>query len=502
MKKNAVSVLCALLLCALMPFLPSCLIVVNRPAEMTTETQTTPAATSENTGVNPPTEKLSADEKASQALQSMVGYDMNGKTIVLATADSSVPKPSGTSTLIDGARWKVLNEVQDKYGISLLVTADKPADMPQKLKDAKTAGLYYADILLLESGSFAEFFADGLVADLSQMPFLTLDSEYYYPSSVASASVDGKVYGIAGEAGINPDVFRCLYVNDGLVQSLGLSDLCETVRQGAWTLDAMLSASKRAGSSDIACTGILSEYDEETVSLTFFEGCGVQYVDNRAGKMTFYSPVGTPQTLVAGMRELFSGGQYGCVLTEEEKKSFYDEELGEYYEPTEYELFCGRRSLFFFGSVYDARRFRNAQDEMIPLPVPKISEEQLTYVTPTVGSAMLFAIPEGSESTAEASLLIEALNVRAAGCLSEAYLNTYFYSFSRNERSVEMLSIILDVPYFDLAVNLNARYPLLAAGTTQTILQAITTGEDLLDVHFRNYYGALGALETIRNDAY
>ncbi|MBQ5649938.1 MAG: hypothetical protein IIV03_07355, partial [Clostridia bacterium] len=121
----------AFMLCAVMLSLSSCLIVINKPdsVETTDAVQVDVTTAAQVTEAPPAEEAVSANDEAKHRLDSMLDYDMGGKTFILVTSDSNVPLPVGTARVLDKTRWEVLNEVSEKYGAELVITRTTRAKM-------------------------------------------------------------------------------------------------------------------------------------------------------------------------------------------------------------------------------------------------------------------------------------------------------------------------------------------------------------------------------------
>ena len=134
---------------------------------------------------------------------------------------------------------------------------------------------------------------------------------------------------------------------------------------------------------------------------------------------------------------------------------------------------------------------------LVPVPIPKLNADQGTYVSPTAGEACFFFIPADGANITESAILIEALNARAKGAISEAYVTNALHYYIRNEKSVKMIETIVERPYFDLAVNFGGRYGAMRNVSYNTIIMAAETGLDVLDVHYWNYLTAVDVLAEI-----
>ncbi len=497
----------AVMLCALMLSLSSCLIVINGGDETSAPLYSTDGELTSAPQVTeeiPPEDKLSANDVAKRRLESMLDYDMDGKTFILVTTDSNVPLPIGSSRILDKTRWEVLNAVSEKYGAELIVTRETRSKMISKFREASTSGLYYADILCAQSSEMGSLFAEKLLTDLTDLPFLDFDAEYYYPMARESVTVNGKIYGVAGEASVDFDVFGCIYTDLNALNTMN-ADIYTDIENGGWTYDRLLEYAKLYEYSEDGTykgvNAISSSFDKSKTVEYLFEATGIRYVYSEDGTEKIYSPVGSPEDAVAAIRALCFTGNWGFELTDEEKIKYTEGELLDPEELIQLDLLMMGKGIFYIGTLNDLARVYYTERALVPIPMPKLNKEQGSYIAPTAGEACFFFIPSDSANITESAILIEALNARSKGAIGEAYVTNALHYYIRNEKSVSMLETIIERPYFDLAVNFGTRYGALRHVSVGTIRQAAEDGYNVLDVHYWNYHSAVEALKEIRTAA-
>ncbi len=494
------------MLCALLLSLSSCLIVVNQPEDSKDPTGTSASfddttAPKVTEDVQSP-EKMSENENASHRLDAMLDYDMDGKTIILVTTDSNVPLPVGSTRILDKTRWQILNDVSDKYGAELVVTRETRSKMLSKFLEASNSGLYYADILCAQSAEMGSLFAERLITDLSSLPFLDLDAEYYYSMASESVTVNGNVYGVAGEASVDYDTFGCMLVNIDALNSLG-ADVYGDVESGNWTYDKLLEYAKLYEYSEDGSykgvNAVSSVFDKALTAEYLFEAMGTRYVYSDNGEMKLYSPVGTAADAVAAIRSICYTGNWGFDLTDEEKNKYIEEDLGDPADITQLDMLMNGKGLFCVATLNDLARIYYAERALVPLPMPKLDKGQGGYVTPTVGEACFFFLPADGANITESAILIEALNARSYGAISEAYITNVLHYYARNEKTLDMIGIVIDRPYFDLAVNFGTRYGALRQVAQNTVVFSAENGYSLFDLHGAFYSAAEDVLAEIKN---
>ena len=83
------------------------------------------------------------------------------------------------------------------------------------------------------------FTGEGLLSDMSELPYIDIDKKWWNRNFMETSSVDGKYYSVTGDAALSLlKSMHCIFVNLDLYEKLGVKEnLYELVESGNWTLD-------------------------------------------------------------------------------------------------------------------------------------------------------------------------------------------------------------------------------------------------------------------------
>lgn len=480
MGKRAFLCLLALLL-LLPPLLSSCFIVINRPGEDTTAPPAGETLPPDTTAARAALPDPAGEEKkaAQERLSSMMTRDMNGLSLIVSTSSANLlGLEEGETTTLSRARYEMMEEIKEKYNAKILAIEPENGDPLTGLREAKTAGIYYADLFLLPADQVGALALAGYLTDLSSAPFLALSADYYRQEAIRSASSGERIYAVSGAAAEDPDRYACLWYDRTLAEARSLS-LCDAVDAGAWTVEALLSAVKAVrAEGEGAPAAILSRAPISVFAEDLFLASDFRYSYVREdGRSDIFEPRGRAETFAGRLADLASGAfaQDGTPLSDG--------------------AFLDGGALFCFGHLGDKRDFSVRAHDLCPLPLPKMDESQPDYVTPPDGT-LYFSIVSDCANIAESAVFIDALNCRAYGQMREEYLSEFLNYFARDERSVDMVERIAGAVSFDLCCVFGPSLPDLHAGTAE-VLTAAANGESLIYRYNAAFYKALLALYTV-----
>lgn len=123
---------------------------------------------------------------------------------------------------------------------------------------------------------------------------------------------------------------------------------------------------------------------------------------------------------------------------------------------TDFDFFMNRHSLFLATSIAYSTRFREFEDDIAFLPIPKYDETQEEYRSLSAGGAVAVLPATILEERLEnVGLLLEALSYESYDSVLPAYYETTLKGkYARDEDSEKMLEIILGSSFYDLGVSI------------------------------------------------
>lgn len=489
----------ALLLAAVLLSLFACSAPKQPPAQTDpiTELVTEPVTQLPENGDEPP--KKSEKDISKERLDALVPYGMNGMTLFVATTDENVPDPVTSGEHLSRERWEILKDVEDRYSVKIVTQTESEVTLKTKLLEASATGINYADILCYSSQRLGELYSADILLELTNQPFFSFDAEYYYQSAITSATVNGEIYAVSGEACMNFDGMSCIFVNKTAADKLGAGDITEICADGRFTYDKLLEFSRAYEmSAEVNPNGdrpSVSDYGKTNAVLSLFAGTGIGTIPQNGGEYKETSDAGNVKLVLEAIHDVVYSGDFYHIITGDEIEKYIAEGTAP-ENITQAKVFADGRGLFYHGTLYDYNEFAYANDYFIALPVPKLSDND-EYSTYTGGKSMLFSIVKGGANTAESAVLIEALNARSYKNASDAYIKNCLYKYLRDQSGVDMLRLIVENPYFDVAVNLSEQYPALKGRSIDVLIDYAESGLNIVNYYYSYYLNAQNELSKV-----
>ena len=283
----------------------------------------------------------------------------------------------------------------------------------------------------------------GVLYDLGDIPYLTLDGGLWDKSIHDNMTFDGKQYfttGVISSQFIQSPV-ACLF-NKKLTEEYNIGDVYQTVLDGKWTID-LLSKIMKDTSHDLDGNG--------TMDVNDFYGFAL---DGVFGNVLYASAGYNPITV--------TDGKFSVNLADSQMMTIIDKCAGIFGDPdityhntksdgSSLLVFREGRSLFVTGDMLDVQKFRDMKDDFGIIPTPKFDESQEHYITTcTTWLPTGIAVPKNCENVDKIGLVMETMAAISEEILVPAvYEVTLNGKVSRDDTSSIMLDLIFESPSYD-----------------------------------------------------
>ena len=295
------------------------------------------------------------------------------------------------------------------------------------------------------------FTAEGLLTEMSDLPYLNMDKVWWNHKFMEEASVDGKYYFVTGDASLSLiKAMFCYFVNLDLYDELDLQDdLYQLVYDGKWTVDkvAEIGASVYAdlnGNAQIDSEdrhGLLLYGNNQTTG--FLEACDVDIVSRENGEFRFVFGNEHNANVVQRMCKFLhesSGIHYVWQMPSSDKNA----------ETVNESPFRHGNMLMTGGWLTHADSFRDLDFKYGILPYPKFDEAQEEYLTTTLTSYTVFAIPSNCRQPERAAAVLEAMAVESYRSVTPAYFETTLkVKYASDDDTAKMFDLIRENISFD-----------------------------------------------------
>ncbi len=402
------------------------------------------------------TDSLPIETAEPTRLDELGDKSFGGKTFtILIASDSTNPD----NMPFEEKRGEVLNDslfardlkIGELYDVNIeYIDYGSAAESCKAYSSSYLAGDHYCDLIfstITESTTIRPLITQGMLANLRDYDVLSLDKPWWSSLINEAVTYDGKQYFTSGD--INPTSYisgLAMAVNtDLLADYFPEMDMYETVMNGEWTLDTLLTLSQTTRDlngdnvihtdtdflgfayGDVACFtgGGLPELN------AFFTGADIPFTTEKDGELTV--SLGTEKTLtvVEKLRQIIP---FNSTSSRDDYMNL---------------AFKDNRALVIqLGFLNTTLR---AFDCMYYyLPSPKYDAAQENYRTLVNGWACAFVAIPNTDIAEDSAFISEALayesykNVRPA-----IYDNILMQKAARDEKSQTLLNVIIDSLYID-----------------------------------------------------
>lgn len=445
----------ALLLCFSFGLSSCGLIVINKTTpsdsdDTTSSSQSSGSASSDTTSPSDP-DSPDRDYKAEAraAFDALSVTDMSGVRFVIACVDPTFLTGDAGETVLSSDRVSRIALLEEKFNTKLSVKSYTEEDLYTGISASYLSGEYFADLLALPQSRVGVFATDGLLMNLRSVPGFHLDNAAFNQSSIYSLSAGHLVIGLSGEGAFEPEKLNGLYFNRDVAGALGLDDIYDIVKAGAWTLDRYA-----------LCVRTASDGEKKTavyngdLNLALLLSSGFSFTENGIDKTP---TANTFSQSFSDLVALFS------ALPEQEQTD--DAQAA----------FLAGDTLFYAGSLTDAAALANSSFNWGLIPFPK-GDAEAEYSSSASSGAVIFCIPAGTGTGEAGGDFITALCVLSADYIKYDFLKHNMYYVLRDNTSVNNMLTIINGVYYDFSMMISSGYKTLYADTIASFGQ-LTSGE-------------------------
>ncbi len=336
--------------------------------------------------------------------------------------------------------------IEERYNISLVFDQVGNANEgTRQLRSSVLAGeeKYNLCFSMVCGGAMATLATDSVLQNLCEIPYLSLQEEWWSAYMYDSFMLGGKLYYTTGD--ISPVMYHsptAVYLNKTLIDRYQIdTDFYGTVKAGKWTLDAMHAVTKGLA-QDVNGDGIMHGDDD------FF---GMITQTNALSASIFLS--------ACDMSLCENDGENLTLNLSSERLSAVLEKLQTVTEPIVYEdqtliitdTYQNDRALALVHNIGTGLNFlRDMKSDYLIVPFPKYDEAQENYVSMSNGwMACFVAVPNGADPDFT-GFITEALAIESRHSIRPLMYDLVFkQKGARDEDSAAMLDIIINTVYLD-----------------------------------------------------
>lgn len=323
------------------------------------------------------------------------------------------------------------------------------------------------EVMYLPVSEQISLVTDGILQDLYEVPHLQLNETWWDNQVNTTNTLNGKLYFASGSANLMAfDGMWCLFFNENLMEEYQLEKPYDLVREGKWTLDALIeygsAFANLNGESTYAYTvgstnqwGVALHSAYSGAPAKFIHGAGVETLTEdfqlNIENDHFYSVMDKLAILM---------NQDSGIALKAGTDDFNVEQGGYIY------IFNSRRSLFLTAEIKTAQVLREMEDTFGIVPFPKYDEAQDEYRTTLVSQLFYLTVPVTNTRHDLIGTVSECLAYKGYADIVPVYYDSVVkHKGLRNEDSAEMLEILRRTRGVD---------PAFIYGWNRDLLSAIT----------------------------
>ncbi len=434
--------ICMMLFCAMLCAATGCASTSENDAPDVTENT---ASEGDTVPAETETEKLLPDLPE----RDFEGYTFRGMTKGTASSHWSSRDfyaAELTGEAINDAVYNRNAAICEKYNFKMEELPAESGDPVANARKAVQAGENSFDVILA-GNSINPMITDGMLLDLSAMPYMDLTNPWYDQNANASLSIGHKLFVSCGELNImDNDATWSILFNKAIAEDLGLGSFYDMVNEGTWTQDVLLSAME-AASIDLNGDGIRDAGDQWG---NVGEGFDVMGYMIGAGARCFAKDENDMPILDVLSERYVDAYAKASAINDNTEICFTIGKAGSWDVLDA--VFTEGRCLFSYVGLNRVTLFREMEADFGILPTPKFDESQEKYynVVSTWG-ANFFAVPKTTEDMERTGIILEALSAESMYTLTPAYYDvTLKTKAARDEESSAMLDIIFASRVFEL----------------------------------------------------
>ncbi len=373
------------------------------------------------------------------------GAEYRVRTIENLNVTSYMNVEEQTGDTLDDAIYLRNRAIEERFDITFVETIVE--DGAGLLKNIITAGDDAFELCNLRCTDALTFWEDNLIYNLSEVPHLNLSQPYWANKLNRSITLGGEQYTAVGAYDVNVmDLSYALIFNKELLSQNDLTSPYDLVKDGTWTMDAMLGMMTEVA-NDINGDGKMDEADQwgyiataKNVLPSFWIAAGELSIVKDENDCPHINM--TAERFVNVVNKTYAHTwDSDAWLYIETPHDVPDENI---------KIFSEGRSLFMDVSLFHLEQLRDMEADFGIIPYPKYEDSQAEYYS-RVSYYWATVVPTTNGHLDMTGAILEALNCESANTVTPAYYDVALKTkVSRDEESAAMLDLILENRVVDI----------------------------------------------------
>lgn len=394
--------------------------------------------------------------------------DMGGYSFRVLTLDEDyVPLTTTfqpekeTGEILNDALYKRNRRISEQYNVvfSQVGVSDyfEPSNM---VKKAVMAGSDEFDLYYLVEREAYSLVLDKYILRIDELPYMNISQPWYFRDQNEQLILNGVPLMAYGADSLSTyENSTVMMFNKRIFNNEDFDDPYTLVRNGKWTVDCVLKLTRDAV-RDLNGDGKFNDYDQLGIATDYsflymsFLTCAEHPIIKLKNGIPAFMPLEDERLITLAQKILSWSGEEGVkfdVFNDTCEKYASEQETSEAGREVATKIFASGNAAFLVKTVGGLTTLRDMQDDFGVLPMPKYDEEQEQYRTRSIGG-LYGGVPSTTEHAENISIILEALAAESYSSVLPAFCETVLKDkYSRDAESKEMLDLILNSLYMDLA---------------------------------------------------
>lgn len=338
--------------------------------------------------------------------------------------------------------------ISERYGVKFEVIVETEDGASTKLSNSVKAGSDDFDICFLHMVNGATNALNSDVLAFDELPYVDLSKPWWDKSVSDGFSIENHLMMVNGD--ISPFSFgttACMFFNKKLFEANDFETPYQLVKDGKWTLDKVNELTKDFSQDKDGDGKITTEGSDQFgisawflgLPYAFYYGAGGMLIQKDGDDIPYFEAQTERDTNIYNKI-------YDIVIT---NNANYETQT--WSVPGN--IFSSGRALMFVGSLNDATRFREMNDDYGILPIPKYDESQKEYRSYVDGSSAMICVPATVKPADRecVSVILEALASESYKVVTPVFVEKLLKrKVTRDSDSADMIDYVVRNRVFDM----------------------------------------------------
>lgn len=416
---------------------------------------TEPDTTANDTGNTADTVETETETELTDAVPDL---DFEGATFTISTGDRyayEMDVEEQTGELTNDAIYNRNQMMEDRFNVTIVShVTENPSNTehPSFVRTSVMADDHSFDLAGIYVYTAGSLVLQNLFTNWNNVPYVDLTMPWWASNINNAFTVDGKLYTAVSDLCVTSMQLTYAYLfNQQIALDNDIENLFDVVDEGRWTLDYMYDLTEGLY-QDVNGDGVA---DEEDIYGLLTDMNTSLYCYLAAGDQPMLSSDGSGLTVRLGDEKAYSIFEKVNKLINENQGTYriYHGKDGKVYDD-KYPLFTSNHALLMpVRLVALFNELRDMEVDFGILPFPKYDEEQKNYYSFSLDNYSVLCVPTNVENVEMVGALVEAMSAESKKSVMPAYYDKALHGkYTRDERSADMLDLIMDGRTFDMSI--------------------------------------------------